>query len=343
MACNSSQNNNLPVLNLEGAITARIINNCPNIELESIIPLETSDKSLLSEIIKIVKAGDRLFILDTEGKLKVFNTKGEFLRNIGRQGQGPGEYPDLLTDFAVDSINKQVYIHSVTKFLTYDFAGNFKTERSIDNFNLQVFTLCNNKLFYIYPCKPHADNIKTVPMVAMFSLDGKKEKEFPAYRLRRGKGFPFFKNIASYKGNVFYKEELGQAIYIIKKDLTVDSLCLFNLGKYAFEVSHFDFSKKEIWKQYYRLQNILPANDFMIFILQKGLIGQNFYPFIWNKKDNTISKFHFKVTHKETEFSVLPFALTSNKIVGVLKPMPNEEYVTENNPVLAILKWSKEE
>ncbi len=337
MSCNYSPQSTLPVLDLEEALMQTSANSYQkNIKIDAYIPLETNDESLITGIRKIAKSDDYIFILDTLGTLNVFNTQGKFLRKIGQRGQGPGEYT-VLTDFAVDTKNKTVYINSVDRLLSYDFEGNFKRDVFIHkNSNLQVFTFCNNKFFYIFPDMPYPDNIKSAPIVTMIDINGKTEKEFAAHQLRRGEGFPFFNNITSYDGNVFYKEEMGQILYMIGKDLTVSSLCRLNFGKYAFKPEDFDFSKNKTWKKHYRLQNILPGKDFMILILQKGLMGQSLEAFIWNRKNNTVFRFNPKITHEKEDFTILPFAIADNKIAGVL--IPTEDNFTEDNPILTIME-----
>lgn len=339
ICCNTSSQKDLSVLKFENTLAQDSTNICgQQFEVEAIIPLETTEKSLFAEVRKIVKSEEYLFILDTEGKLSVFDMQGKFIRTIGQQGQGPGEYA-VLTDFAVDCNSKELYINGLHKILLYDFKGNFKKEIALNDANLQVFTFCKDKLFYIFPDKSYPDNIKTASLVTVLNAEGGVEKVFSAHSLRRVGTIPFFNNIATDGVSVFYKEELGQTIYAIDETLKLDSICELDFGKYAFQPEDFDFSRQKIWEQRYRLQNILPAKDFMIFILQKGLIGQEFAPFLWDKRGNTVCRFDYRITHNEQTYSVLPFSISENKIIGVLNEMPNVE--NDNNPRLIILNFTK--
>lgn len=67
LSCNTSTQSSIPTLNVENAIKKSVGFHCQEeIEVVSIIPLETSETILLADIRKIVPSGDLLFILDTE-------------------------------------------------------------------------------------------------------------------------------------------------------------------------------------------------------------------------------------------------------------------------------------
>jgi hypothetical protein len=57
------------------------------------VRLETSDESLFGEITQLETFDGKFYIFDRQTmKLKVFGHTGNFLYNIGKLGQGPGEY-----------------------------------------------------------------------------------------------------------------------------------------------------------------------------------------------------------------------------------------------------------
>ncbi len=328
----------IPIFNIEKTLKQHAENFYDgNVVIESIIPLETSDKALLGEIRKIIKSGDLLFILDTNGNLKKFNTQGKFQCCIGKAGQGPREYGSMLTDFSVNHRNREIYMNAVEKFVVYDFDGNYKRNVCFKEAGkYQVVALCNNKLFYIAPDKQYSDDIKSAALVSVLDLNGKLEKELPAKELRRAKGFVMFNNIATDGKSVFYKEEFGKAVYAVRSDYTVDSLCLLDFGQYALQSDELDMSKQKVWKERCRLQNILPAEDYIVFVIQKGLIDPEFIPFIWSKKENLFCSFDYKVVYNGEKHSVVPFAISDNKIVGILASA--EEDLDADNPVLVVLR-----
>lgn len=72
-----------------------------------------------SENYMLIRAGSRQ-------PVKLFDRKGNFLRNIGKIGRGPGEYMSLY-DMQLDEKNKRIFFMPwQTRYLyEYDFDGNF--------------------------------------------------------------------------------------------------------------------------------------------------------------------------------------------------------------------------
>ena len=65
-----------------------------------IIPLEVTENCLISDIKKLEFYKNRIFISDRiNAKIFVFDSEGNFLRSIGKQGRGPGEY-SYMGDFS---------------------------------------------------------------------------------------------------------------------------------------------------------------------------------------------------------------------------------------------------
>lgn len=70
-----------------------------------IIPLETTDKSLINNITKVISLGDKYYIFDKkQNKIFLFDQDGRFLNEINDIGSGPEEYIDI-SDF---DINDQI-------------------------------------------------------------------------------------------------------------------------------------------------------------------------------------------------------------------------------------------
>lgn len=86
------------------------------IEVKNVIPLETSDASLLGSIEKIVKCKGLIFVKSKGKPLTLFDGNGHFLNTIGSIGIGPEEYP-LLSDF--DICEDAVYVLTVDKIQVY--------------------------------------------------------------------------------------------------------------------------------------------------------------------------------------------------------------------------------
>jgi hypothetical protein len=90
------------------------------------IPLETNPNCMIQSIQHISFSEDFMFIADYT-KILQFDRKGKFLRQIGANGRGPGEYLEI-TGFCLDPKNKKMFVNQCNagcEILEYDFNGSF--------------------------------------------------------------------------------------------------------------------------------------------------------------------------------------------------------------------------
>jgi hypothetical protein len=66
-----------------------------------LIPLETTDESLIKNITKVIFYDNLYYVKDIYEGLFVFDTTGHFIRKIGSKGSGPGEY-GYISDFCIN-------------------------------------------------------------------------------------------------------------------------------------------------------------------------------------------------------------------------------------------------
>lgn len=94
-----------------------------------VVPLQTSDSSLVGVMVKDLKrSGDRLFLLNqmsSRANLLCFDTTGKFVRTIDRIGHGPQEYTYLGDFVAVPDSNAWVLTTEQGKYMIFDTAGNY--------------------------------------------------------------------------------------------------------------------------------------------------------------------------------------------------------------------------
>jgi hypothetical protein len=91
-----------------------------------IIPLQTSDESLINEIRTIKYDDGMFFVFDYMGKsILKFDMNGQFKGRIGNRGRGRGEYlfPNLM---GIDRKNRTILVGDNTKYmLKYTYDGEF--------------------------------------------------------------------------------------------------------------------------------------------------------------------------------------------------------------------------
>lgn len=160
-SCKSSTTSDSPYLiDLENGIA-----NISSVPLSSIgnkleyVPLETDTACLIQTITNAFFTDSLIFVSDYDKLLK-FDNKGNFIKQIGTKGRGPGEYPSL-GNFLVDEVNKEIFVLSARIVLVYDFEGNFKRDFNID-FPSRQFILNQDRELIFHPFNIPNPNIDTV-------------------------------------------------------------------------------------------------------------------------------------------------------------------------------------
>ncbi|WP_237040570.1 6-bladed beta-propeller [Phocaeicola faecalis] len=108
-----------------------VLNMSTFVDSIELVPLETKDDNLIGWIPRIIATKDYYYLLSASGwnskKLFIFDKKGHFIRQISKEGEGPGEYIELR-DFTIvgDSIIK---IAEVYNMMNFDIEGNLLSER----------------------------------------------------------------------------------------------------------------------------------------------------------------------------------------------------------------------
>jgi hypothetical protein len=121
-------------------------------EYRYIVP-ETTEESLFAYISKAYIDRGSLYIFDrwNVDKILVFDVgTGKFLRAIGSQGRGPGEYADLQ-GFTLDRVRRELLLvdRSGQKVLVYDAdSGAFKRSFEVDFYPQNIEYVDENTLAY---------------------------------------------------------------------------------------------------------------------------------------------------------------------------------------------------
>ena len=99
------------------------------LESFDIVPLETNDDCLIGRVTCIKKRNGRYCVMSDMKNLHVFDGDGRFMLKVSSEGQGPGEYSQLL-DFEVDGQN--VYLLDYKKLHLFALDGKFQKTVSLD-------------------------------------------------------------------------------------------------------------------------------------------------------------------------------------------------------------------
>ncbi len=317
------------------------------------IPLENKENVLLGDVLKIIKSGGFFYLYDASGNLFSFNEKGKFAHRIGKMGNGPEEY-NVIADFTVDETNNRVIVNSFGKLLFYTTDGEYvKTEKT--DANNQVMDVdSEGRIFYILPDDAQPEGATSAEIIKVTNSDGSLIKTFTTTKIRHS-GLSYFNTLSRKNETLFYKEETGDVIYSINPVLEKDSVFRLILGKYAFTEPDFTMSAMEKWNSLYRFDRIFIGNDLTVLNLQKGLIGKDIYPLIWDGKNLIFPHDENNPLQQGLYYHgirITPMTESNNEIVclaslmdilekaqkGTLKDSILAEVSESSNPVLCVLK-----
>lgn len=129
----------------------------PNVVFDTLsyqlIRLETKDQSIFGKIDKVIIKDKFIFIFDeTYAKaVLVFDINGKFLNQIGKMGNGPGEYAKL-SDIDISYENNQIVLYDLNnrKLIFFDFNGKFINEILLKSNYGMTFSIINSKLFAFF-------------------------------------------------------------------------------------------------------------------------------------------------------------------------------------------------
>ena len=113
---------------------------------EYFVRLETNENCMISYIYRIIQTKDYFFILSAND-LYMFDKQGGFVRKIGTEGNGPGEYVNIWA-IAVNEANETVYIASRSKLLSFDYDGEFQKTIPFKRF-VECMEVMNGELYAI--------------------------------------------------------------------------------------------------------------------------------------------------------------------------------------------------
>jgi hypothetical protein len=120
------------------------------VEEVTAVELELTDKSLINTdyVERIIVLDNELIVSDIS-KIFVFSREGKFLRTIGSNGQGPGEYSHIQ-NLAVDEEGKRLFVTSSgEKIIVYDLNGKFLKETNVLSTTPEDINYIDGKLWIV--------------------------------------------------------------------------------------------------------------------------------------------------------------------------------------------------
>ena len=113
------------------------------------IPLQTTSESLIGGIGKIILTDS--YIATGYDPIFLFDTSGRFIRQIGKRGQGPGEYT-ILGNYCFSIDGKKIYLlDSRSNCLEYNVEGKFLSSYQINSRPNKLLAIKENLFVFNSP------------------------------------------------------------------------------------------------------------------------------------------------------------------------------------------------
>lgn len=313
--------------------------NAPNASLQSlfgkieIIPLETSDSCLIVSPADLQEYDSTYYLYDIgTSKVLAFDFHGNFLYQIGRKGQGPGEY-SYVSDFCVNKQQKEIYLldpigicHCYTldgKFLRrtqfISERGNYNWIHSFHN-QVLTFSFPSNQDTYCISIISPADGKIVGQLWNKHStlLNHKIGVAFYSYQDKTYFTPALFNNeayeIDSDEIKVAYRWDFGENNINMKKFGFTHKDCNFNTEKETIDkavndqtIPYLLISQRQNDKYYY-------ASLFYGYKIRQSVF--------YRKED----KQSFIIGKNENDIQLRPFVFTNEYIVCAIEPKDYEKY-----------------
>ena len=249
------------------------------------IPLETSDKILVSSVMGI-KTIDSLILIRDKATTYVFNLKGKFIKSLYAAGRGPGE--TFGTHISVDRKRKEIYVGSNynLKLMNYTLSGKFlgykKYMHMVAGFSYYLNDLIilpqslsrAESCFYVY-------NIETDSLVYRYP--------FRYNHLPRSRGgysmkyiwFDFFNN------KVFFKEQVCDTIFCTKDFKDIKPAYILDFGNRRLKPE--DYWNLKLTRFNYK-EFIVAFKESYSFLIMKGVDDNKLHQYLYKKQSGKLIK-----------------------------------------------------
>lgn len=293
-------------------------------------------------------ADDKVYMMDVEKYIYIFNPDGTPVKVIDRQGGGPEEYR-YISYYFVDTLNKEIFVQSgsLKKSIVYDLDGNFK--RSFSNLAKEIGNLNDSLIINYFQYNPGGPRYSVTR-----KEDGSTVKACP---IRFNVQLPH-----DSAGRLAYGSLIPSPSGYFLSNLGNDTI--FEITK-TLDIRHRIVDKSDYGTTFAQAHPTIETNRHLLFYIlrshnYKPLVKQNFY--IYDKKENQIYKIR---DYEGNDFwsimqdypHITNWEVTQNVGVGIrlrlasaligheeycqeeLRQIVENELTDESNPVLIVMKF----
>jgi hypothetical protein len=253
-SCSQSERNSNVKISINEGATEIAVQHFPDVVISSdhidkirFLPLETTEKSLISDIKKILQIRDTLVVMSGMAEISVFAFKcsdGSFLHTFGRKGRGPGEYKSIIDVSFHPETGGISILDETGKVLIFSLKGDFIKQINNLTYPSNFVTFANGDMLISYQ---QIKRTLTKPYMQLVYLDSQGKEQYRAFSYKADRPFSTRRNsFTPIDGAFYYLNNLSDTIYYVD-----------NLGPRA--EYYIDFGIYQLEES--KLENIDPLND----------------------------------------------------------------------------------
>ncbi|PKP05511.1 MAG: hypothetical protein CVU10_11680 [Bacteroidetes bacterium HGW-Bacteroidetes-5] len=211
----------------------------------SYIPLGTNDSSLVGTVRRgLFFEGSLIYVNEVKGHhssiLKIFNTKGEFIRQFNRYGRGPQEY-GYISDLQIESSTGNICIRSFDKITEYTSGGqfirsvNYRTNVNSSSYNFTKFCKLDENTYFlsVSMAKVNDYSVVVVDTTSNYKLTIKYPEAEKKLVSELSRAYSFTDpRIFNFRDSVRVINGLDEYVLSINKNLEIDTAFIIKYGEF---------------------------------------------------------------------------------------------------------------
>ncbi|WP_291602828.1 6-bladed beta-propeller [Bacteroides sp.] len=275
-----------------------------------IVSLETSDSSLLYDIVSIDQIEDKYFIR-SRNKILTFDTIGNYLYNISRVGQGDKEYL-RLSSFFVKRGELYLYDMNLHSILVFAPSGRYlRTEKIMEDVNEKYYPYLIHpygKDKYIAKNQFNGTPGFITPALSLLNEKYAITKTLEGHTLHTGFVLFDFMNCDDNGDFITYWEALNDTIYTVVNDNILQPKYLVNFGEYSIP------TVERLNKDVYGLIDYVnkPENKKIATLIRYVYEEEDYLYFVFSCEDSVRLALYNKETRHATTYA-LPVEMNEGK------------------------------
>lgn len=306
------------------------------------IPLEFSETTMIGTISKVEFTDDFIFVHDfTNARILKFDFDGQFIKQIGVKGEGPGEYKNL-SSFAIDENSQSVFVSSSNKIIKYNFEGVFIKEISgLDFINSITYLEDELKIFNSKFGYKSAVSDSLFNLEILISLNNELEqkdslvvKKIPV-KSQMGTTFPMAKYFSGNPGNHYFYIPV-----LIPEKVIRDTLYKFDENQLSFhtKINFQAFQNPESEQKAVNIKSIIKIGNFYVV----NYLNQGDYTYFYDTKKQEGFKAENGILADqyimEETADLFPILNRDNQIYFTGKPISEFDARYEPNPSVFVVE-----